>query len=259
MLAAARPLAIAAVALGLALLTGCLDYDETLTLNADGSGSMALDETIDLSFEDEIKKVRPPEEGEDSTVQLPKKEEIEKSLQVEGITIKEVFTETKGKRARLKIAFEFKDLAALRSIQGFADRRLELEDKGDKIAVRYIIDGKKMFGLPTESKETPPPAKDADETEKKIDAILRKTRDSAKLKLTLKLPAKIVETTGKLVEGDERAASVAADGKPGSKPRLGSGDDIAITAVVPRAALEKALAKEKAAPAAEKSAPKKKP
>ena len=37
-------------------LTGCLDYSEELVLKPDGSGSLSLDFTIDLSYLEEVSK-----------------------------------------------------------------------------------------------------------------------------------------------------------------------------------------------------------
>lgn len=219
-------------------LTGCLEHEEVLTLKSDGSGTLSIDETIDLSVEDELKKVVPELDPSDG-LKLPTKDEIKKSLTAEGVEIRACDVETKGKVTRLKAEIAFRDLAALRQLEGFSDRRLDLLEKGDDVQVRYVLDGKKLVGMGLDTKE-----KGDDEVSKKIRATLDKAREKARVHLVLKLPEKPSELTGEAVAGDDKAVSITALGKHGAKPHLGA-EDIVVGATLKRAALEKALAKEK--------------
>jgi hypothetical protein len=224
-------------------LSGCLEHEETLALKSDGSGTLAIDETIDLSVEDELKKVFPEYDPSDG-LKLPTKDEIKKGLTADGVELRACEVETRGKVTHLKAEVAFRDLAALRQLEGFSDRRLELVEKGDDVVVRYVLDGKKLMGMPFDNPKEKP---QDDEMSKKIQATLDQAREKARVHLVLKLPEKPAETSGERVAGDDTAVGVTALGKPGAKPHLGSGEDIVLTATVKRAALEKALEKEKRA------------
>src|SRR2546423_11198352 len=121
-------------------LAGCVEYDEVLTIAADGSGSMSVDLTLDLAFVEKLHKLAGDAETEDSDTYrvMVSKEEIQKQCRAEGIAIKSIATDEPGpKKTHVKLDFDFKSLAALRSIAGFSDRELEFAIKDEQVDVTY--------------------------------------------------------------------------------------------------------------------------
>src|SRR5437899_1311928 len=121
---------IVALLAPLLLLGGCLDYDEVLTLAADGSGDVRIDFTVDLAFADKLRKLsvpageKPPEDADDPWKMMVTKDELQKNFQgVDGVTVKQFLVEdVKPTKTHVKLAIEFASLDALRKTKGFAYR-----------------------------------------------------------------------------------------------------------------------------------------
>ncbi len=200
-------LVLGAVALAATLaMSGCLDYDEVLTLAQDGSGSLKVDLTLDVAFVEKLKALEPQQASEDSgdLRQFVSKDAIQRNCETKEGKLKTCEVEEKGTKTRVKLEFEFPNLEVLRSIQGFSDRKLELVESGDQVEVVYRFDARSMLnalGL-VQNEGDPKPTTDL---EKKMQAIIDEARESSSARFTLKLPGKIAATTGKKTE-DETGA-----------------------------------------------------
>ncbi|HZU99351.1 MAG TPA: hypothetical protein VFF73_21770 [Planctomycetota bacterium] len=194
-------------------LSGCLDYEEILTLAADGSGSVKVDFTVDLAFEAKLKALMKspepeatpgaPDDVDDPYKMMVSKQEVLKYVQgVDGVTVKECTAEepSPGKH-HVKLLVEFKSLDALRKTNAFRDgaRELTFTAKDDKVEAVYKVDAKILGSL------LPGPAGE-DEQEKKARKIVDEATLDAGAHFTVVFPAKPLSTTGKADEKEDKAA-----------------------------------------------------
>jgi uncharacterized lipoprotein YehR (DUF1307 family) len=114
-------------------LFGCLNYEQTVKLNADGSGSIKIHYWTKESNVSSISKVS-FEENEIKTNQYAP--EVVKSAKVE--THQPTQTDTNVTK-HAYIEFEFKDINKLDKTKGFKDNTIKLEAKGDMMVLTHTI------------------------------------------------------------------------------------------------------------------------
>jgi hypothetical protein len=189
---------LARIALALVLLAplaGCIDDDERLSLERDGSGHLRVEATVDLSFLDQLRQATGGDaEGDGAFKSLLDPEKIRKDCDAKGVTVKTCEVEEAGpKKTRLKLAIDFTDLEALRATRFMADREIELVEAGDDVELVYRFDPRRwgrLLGVETDGK---PPRGDAD---KKARAAIEGARDAAGARFAIALPGKVAATNG---------------------------------------------------------------
>ncbi len=252
----------ALVVASLVLLSGCLDYDEVLTLAADGSGSVHVDFTVDLAFSEALRKLqvppgeKAPEDADDPYKMMVTKEEILKNVQgVPGVEVRPIKVEEPApNKTHVVLDVDFKSLAALRKTTGFANRELAFEEKDGSVLATYKVDARflKDLGLLTAPGD-PEPTTDL---EKKMRKTVEDATAGAKARFTVRFPAKPVAiVAGAAVSGDEKAVRVEV---PANDPRAHAA--LAKDPIVSKATLAKKdaaglLAASEAKAPAEKPAP----
>jgi hypothetical protein len=181
----------------LPLFTGCLDYREHLLLAKDGSGSLKIDFVVDLSILNDI-SVALGEKPDPAATKGPTKEEVLNGLEVEGIKVKEIEIQQKDAKSKVHLMLVFKDLEALRQIEGFGDdRRIDYYDNEDgKVRVVYSFDTKDQLPM-EEFGEPGVDPEDMDPIEKKIVALTTAARDKIRFRSRVTLPGPIIKATGK--------------------------------------------------------------
>jgi hypothetical protein len=236
-------------------LTGCLDYDEVLTLKADGSGSIRVDFTVDLTFEGKLKtlmtppdpdaKPGAPDDTDDPYKMMVSKQEILKYVQgVDGVTVKECTEEEKpagSKKHHVHLEVDFKTLDALRKTNAFRDgaREITFEAKDDKVQAVYKVDAAKILGdlLPGPAPE--------DEQQKKMRKIVDEATIDAGARFTILFPAKPASTTGKADEKDDKTIRWEVPKKDEKAHAALAKDPIVMKAELAKKDGEKLLAPEK--------------
>ncbi|MCA8923862.1 MAG: hypothetical protein KDD82_18775 [Planctomycetes bacterium] len=216
-------------------LTGCLEYGEELVLKADGSGSLTLDFTIDLSYLEEVSKALGEQPNEEDFAG-PTEEEIREGLKVEGITIKEIKLETKGRKTRVKIALDFANLEALNEIEGFGDdRRILFYDEGEGM-VRVVYSFDTTDAIPADELDEEEASDDP--VEKKITEVTKRAREAMRFRSRLVLPGAIKKSNGRRDASDPNASVWVIDSKstPDKHKKLGRGK-IRMMALVSRDSL----------------------
>ncbi len=184
-----------------ALLTGCLDYREVLTLNKDGSGTLRVDFVVDLGILSEVSRAL-GEEPDPKEMAGPTREEILAGLEVEGIEVKELDLQQKGTKSKVHLVVAFRDLEALAKIEGFGeDRRIDFYDNGDgKVRVVYGFDTDDAIPLEEFTDGGPAPGEKLDETEQKILALTERARAGLAYRARVVMPGRILKSNGKPVE-----------------------------------------------------------
>ncbi len=205
-----RLVLLAAAAFGLVPLAGCLDYEETLSVAGDGSGTLSVDLKLDLTFMTEIQKLDPAPDSEDSgdVKNFVTKDEILKDCNVAGVKVDKCEVDEDGPhKTHVKLELAFKDLDSLRAVRSFSDREIMVEDKradaspaADAIAPSdfafvYRFSARSIFNLlrmgPDAGEKDEPTEKD-----KKMREVLDGARKASSARFTLKMPGKLASTTG---------------------------------------------------------------
>jgi hypothetical protein len=106
------------------IVGGCLDYEEELTLKANGSGELYVHyvtregtniESDDYDFPSEPDEVR---------------QEVERKYTSDKVKLKEFDVEQKGDWRHVSFAVKFENLLDLNDLEQFADSQFELKDHG---------------------------------------------------------------------------------------------------------------------------------
>ncbi|MEZ0227880.1 MAG: hypothetical protein ACAI25_04595 [Planctomycetota bacterium] len=230
----------AALVATLVLLSGCLDYDEVISLAADGSGSVQVNATVDLSFAEKLMalSVLPGEKAlddmDDPYKMMVSEVEIRKNVQGgEGITLKQCLVEELDKsetKKKIKLSFDFKTLDALRKTTGFASRELSFVEKDGDIEVTYKVDARflKDLGLIFDGAR-----KDETELEKKMRKVVEDATADAGARFTVHLPAKPSATNGKRVDADPNAVRIELAKKDAKAHAALAKEPLVLTATFP--------------------------
>jgi hypothetical protein len=109
-------------------LFGCLNYEQKVKLNADGSGSITIHYWTKESNVSSISKVS-FDENEIKTNQYAP--EVVKSVKVESNQVDSTKHAT--------IEFDFKDINSLDKTKGFKDNVIKLEPKGDLMVLTHTV------------------------------------------------------------------------------------------------------------------------
>lgn len=239
-------------------LSGCLDYDEVLSIAADGSGSLRVDATVDLAFSEKLRGLsvpageKAPEDADDPYKMLVTKEEVLKNVQgVDGVAVKQIVSEDAGgTKTHVKLVVEFKSLDALRKTTGFQYRELAFAEKDGAIAATYKIDARflKDLGLVFD-----PDSKADTELEKKMRKVVADATADASARFTVHYPAKLASTSGKRSETDANAATLEVAKKDAKAHAAIAKEPLALEATFPKAGNEALLKKPE--PAKEEKAP----
>jgi hypothetical protein len=188
------------------LLTGCLDYSEQLQLQRDGSGTLGIDFTIDMSFMEDIARAigdnPDPEE-----MRGPTREEVMAGLEVEGIDVQELEIQSRDKRTRVHIVLGFDSLETLTQIEGFGDdRRIEFfEDPTGGVRMIYSFDTTDVIPLEEVSDEEAAEAMQ-DPIERQIIEVTRRARNNLRFRSRIAMPGRILNSNGGRDREDPMAA-----------------------------------------------------
>lgn len=193
-----------------AALAGCVDVEETLTLNADGSGTLVTTYTIPtalLEAEEAYKNLADDALGPQLAADIEKQLEEKKT---EGLAIDDVAVEAVDEEfLRITIGASFQDVAVLEKIQaggglsvepgpgekkkdapGPMARKVKLEKKDGGWTLQQTI-------LLSEKEK-----KEPDPMSEQIDPLMRAAFAGHKMRFTVVLPGEIETAEGAQVEGD---------------------------------------------------------
>lgn len=185
-----------AIALIAAAACGCIKFDQTITLNKDGSGEAKVvyamtQQTIDQfkAMEEAGKKMAEGGEGSVSSespfeFDKAKLEEQFKKYQDLGVTLKSAETTDKDGWKYMTLVMEFKDVSKLKDTEIFKDSKISIVKDA---AGNYVISapmGSEKLGQGAENEE-------------QMKAMLPMFK-GMRIALTLNTPTDIIETTSKV-------------------------------------------------------------
>ncbi len=170
----------------LAVLTGCISYQQHATFESDGSGRIVIDTWVDY-FNGDEEGGEPEEE--------PAKPEISEELgpafsDLEGVTIEENWTLLEGegedRREHTHLVLSFDKVERLNGHGIFENQKLTFEKKGDEFAFRQFIRN--------ERKE------EQEESTEESEELARTLFEGYTFTYAVVMPGKVVDTGGTVGE-----------------------------------------------------------
>ena len=173
------------IALALLSFASCINYDNEITLNNDGSGKIHIHYWMAESMYN-MMKGQPPKEGEAPKADPFSEEEVAKSYQGEGLKVSGFKTfkdEEKEPNRHVELDVSFTNIANLSNCKEFEKWVFQFEAK-DTIVFSAV--------LPPE----PKPDKEMTEEEKKSAKSASDMLAGYSYTMTIKFPGKVLESSG---------------------------------------------------------------
>ena len=120
----------------IALAGGCVEYDERIELNTDGSGLVRMHLAIS---EQVLTSMTTPTVGKESELLPVPREELVEDLEKEGFEVKDLRAESSRGLRHVYLVIGFKNVAALAGSKFFGGRKVSLERDGAKWQFRQEI------------------------------------------------------------------------------------------------------------------------
>lgn len=119
------------------LIASCIEYEENIKLNADGSGTMSIAYSMDESLVNMM--------GASDTSDNPfkfDKEEVKKELQSDNVTVDSVTDFTKDGKKGIHVHLSFKDINKIPQQGMFKDRKFQLSEENGILVYHTTLVGK---------------------------------------------------------------------------------------------------------------------
>jgi hypothetical protein len=178
------------VALGLA---GCINYDQDLQLNPDGSGKLIMHYSLSQQLVSMMSmggESQSSEGGKDMPFKL-KEDEVRKDLEAPGVTVDKFETKTENELQHFYVHVSFNNVTSLNQTKTFREMPFEWITQGNTVEFRQLLKGK-------EEKKAEGDA--GDEAGKQMAQAMF---GNAAFKYKVKLPSKVLpapDTNGKIAE-----------------------------------------------------------
>jgi hypothetical protein len=175
-----------AISATLAVITGCISYEQQATFESDGSGRIAIDTWVDY-FDGDEEGGQPEEE--------PAQPEISEELgsafaNLEGVTIEENWARLEGegeeRREHTRLVLSFDKVERLNGLGIFQNQNLTFQKKGDEFAFRQFIRNERE-----EEKE---------ESTEESEELARTLFEGYTFTYTVVMPGRVIDTGGTVGE-----------------------------------------------------------
>ena len=178
--------------LSLSFLTGCIQVEETITLNADGSGTMELAYSVAeeqaAMMESAVSGEEALEAGEDFSFSADAIRKQFQEMEFEGVELLRADSSVQNGRRNISMAVKFKSLAALSETPLLSERSVALKKTGE--------------GLFTFSQKASAPAVSA-ESGAEMAAFMQSMLQGLKVEIRVKAPGPITESNATETNGNE--------------------------------------------------------
>lgn len=119
------------------LIASCIEYEENIKLNADGSGTMSISYSMDESLVNMM--------GASDTSDNPfkfDKEKVKKELQSDNVTVDSVTDFTKDGKKGIRVHLSFKDINKIPQQGMFKNRTFRLSEENGMLVYHTTLIGK---------------------------------------------------------------------------------------------------------------------
>jgi hypothetical protein len=172
-----------------ALLAGCINYEENITLNSDGSGTMMMHYSIaqQLYAMMQMSDGSQQQGKEDEMPFKFKESEIRADMNAPGVTVEKVEQKAEGDQQHFYVHIKFNKITDLNQTKAFQKMKFEWNETGDNVVFRQVLEGDKK-----QTEENP-----------MGDQMASAMLGNAKFKFTVTLPSKALpapDTNGTIQE-----------------------------------------------------------
>jgi hypothetical protein len=173
------------------LLAGCIEFEERITLNKDGSGSMEIEywSLSDLNFNDDT----PDSSRDDRSL----RESIEDKYTSDKVKLIEFTSDKEEKSHHVRFKVGFEDLMDLNDVPQFHENRIEFKRSGKKMTFRRTIETE---DINVDQDEGP-----SNLFEHFILNIVEEGLSNIKFRFEIETPHDIAKTNATFTPGDRRA------------------------------------------------------
>jgi LppM domain len=175
----------------LLLLSGCINYEEQIELNADGSGKMIMHYSIPQQLNAMMQLGQGQQQDKKDEMPFKFKEsEIRSDLNAPGVTVDKFETKAEGDQQHYYVYLSFKKITDLNETKSFKQMRFAWNESDKQVTFQQVLEGEK-------NKQDSNPMGD-----QMASAVL----GNAKFKFKVKLP-------GKALPAPDTNGTIQEDGK----------------------------------------------
>jgi hypothetical protein len=181
------------VILVVCLLGGCINYEETIELNSDGSGTMLMHYSMAQQLTAMMAMGGQGQTGSDKPPDFPfkiKEDEVKADLTAKGVKVQSFETKTENDQQHFYVKVSFDKITDLNQTKTFKEMPFEWTKDGNNVVFKQTLKGKK------EAKTANP----GDEMGKQMAQAML---GNATFKFEVKLPSKVLpkpDTNGNIAE-----------------------------------------------------------
>jgi len=138
-----RKLKLFIVLLSSLLIAGCINYEENVELNKDGSGKMIMHYSIAQQLFAMMSMGQNTGEKKDEMPFKFKESEIRADLTAPGVTVDKVESKAEGDQQHFYVNLSFKKLTDLNQTKSFQKMKFDWKEDGKNIIFQQTIEGEK--------------------------------------------------------------------------------------------------------------------
>jgi LppM domain len=134
------------VILAVCLITGCINYEEVINLNSDGSGTLLMHYSLSQQLSAMMAMGGEAGGGADKPEQFPfklKESEVKADLQAKGVKVEKFETKTENDQQHFYVNISFDKITDLNQTKTFKEMPFEWTKEGNVVTFKQILKGKK--------------------------------------------------------------------------------------------------------------------
>ncbi len=127
------------------LVAGCINYEEEITLNADGSGTMLMHYSIPQQLH-AMMEMGGQDTGQDKSEEMPfkfKEAEIRADMNAPGVTVEKVESKAEGDQQHFFVNVSFKKLTDLNKTKPFQKMPFQWKEEDKNVTFQQTLEGEK--------------------------------------------------------------------------------------------------------------------
>ena len=141
-----KRLKLFSIFLFVALFAGCINYEENITLNSDGSGTMVMHYSIAQQLYAMMQMSQGTEQEGQKEDEMPFKftdKEIREDMNAPGVTVEKVEQKAEGDQQHFYVHIKFNKLTDLNQTKPFQKMKFEWDETGDNVTFRQVLESDK--------------------------------------------------------------------------------------------------------------------
>lgn len=149
------PAAIAIIALSALFIAGCINYEQTTNVKANGGGSLIMHYSLSQQLVAMMQMGGQQNGGDDKSKDMPfklKEDEVRKDLNAPGVKVEKFETKTEGENQHFYVTLSFNKITDLNQTKTFKEMPFEWSERDGKVYYKQTLknkdEGKSKEGKP---------------------------------------------------------------------------------------------------------------